>query len=285
MSIDSRITTKLVNIREAPEPFSSALTDDLPVNKPVRLLIHAPAWSMATVRSPTTVLGVTEDGWVVAFENEDGSVSVDKCSFSDTLFLELTSTLLWGRLKIEYASVGSSYAATVEFNTLGEELYRDAIRCILDSINQMSAPELEDSGNAAAIVAAWPPHFRNEVQRYGFGGQRLLAAVQWPAVSGGFRRELAPAGALLVTDRELLLMAEDKTSPSMKVDAPKFGGTITYFPLVRLADFHLGHQERFSILALEVHARHGGEKLEIIIPSGHEKSVRKVMEQATPATG
>src|SRR3981081_3035669 len=111
MSIDSRITTKLVNVNEAPEPFSNALKDDLPSEKPVRLLIHAPALSIAEVRSPTTVFGVIEDCWVVAFENEDGSVSVDKCAFTDTLFLELTSTLLWGRLKIHYASVGRSYAA------------------------------------------------------------------------------------------------------------------------------------------------------------------------------
>jgi hypothetical protein len=279
MSIDSRITTKLVNVHEAPEPFSHALTDDLPVEKPVRLLIHAPALSMAEVRSPTTVLGVIEDCWVVAFENEDGSVSVDKCSFTDTLFLELTSTLLWGRLKIDYASVGRSYAATVQFNTLGEELYRQAIGCILDGINQVSAPAVEECGEAAAVVEGWPPHFRNEVQRYRLGGQRLLAAVQWPAIIGGFRRELAPAGALLVTERELVLMAEDKAPYLMKAAAPKFGGTITYFPLVRLADFHLAHQERLSILALEVHSRHGGEMLEIIFPSGHEKSVRKAMEE------
>jgi hypothetical protein len=280
MKIDSRISTKLGSLDQAPEPFLRALSDELPAEKPIRSLIHAPAISTAEIRSPTTVLAVTEDNWLVASENEDGSISVDKCSLADTLFLELMSTLLWGRLKIDYASVGSSYAATVQFHTLGEELYREAIRCMLDGINRVTVPAAEESRDAAALVQTWPPHFRNEVQRYRSGGQRLLAAVQWPAIIAGFRRELAPAGALLVTECDLVLMTEDKAPSSMQAAAQKFGGTTTYFPLRRMVDYHVGHQERFSILALEVHARHGGEKLEIIFPSGHEKSVRKAMEQA-----
>ena len=84
-----------------------------------------------------------------------------------------------------------------------------------------------------------------------------------------------------MTKRELVLIAEDTASSSIKVAAPKSGGTITYFLLVRLVDFHVAHQERFSIFSFEVHARHGGEKLEIIFPSGHEKSVSKAMQQVS----
>ena len=221
---------------------------------------------MAGISSPTTVLVVTGDRWLVAAENEAGDVSVDKCSFTDTLFFELTSSLLWGRLKIHYASVGSAYAATVQFNTLGEGLYREAVRCMLDGVNPVSAPAVQGELDPTALVNAWPLPFRNEVERYPFGGQRLLAAVQWPAI---------------LPERELVLMSEDTGS---KAAAPRFGGTITYFPLARLADFHVSHQDRFNLLALEVNAKHGGEKLEIIFPSGHKESVRRAMEQAYAAS-
>jgi hypothetical protein len=41
----------------------------------------------------------------------------------------------------------------------------------------------------------------------------------------------------------------------------------------------VGHQQSFDVLALEVRAAHGEEKLEIIFPSDEEKAVRKAMEQ------
>ena len=123
--------------------------------------------------------------------------------------------------------------------------------------------------------------FRTEAERYRPKGQHLFAAIQWPAIFGGFQRELAPAGALLVTERELVLISEEKQSPRQhEGDVHQFGGIITYFPLARLADFHVGHHERFGVLALQVHAAHGGEKLEIIFPSDEEKAVSKAMEQA-----
>jgi hypothetical protein len=62
-------------------------------------------------------------------------------------------------------------------------------------------------------------------------------------------------------------------------DFQKFGGIITYFPLVRLLDFHVSHHGRFGVLALRVHAVHGGEKLEIIFPVDHEKAVSKALEE------
>jgi hypothetical protein len=47
---------------------------------------------------------------------------------------------------------------------------------------------------------------------------------------------------------------------------------------MRLADFKIGTQEYFSVLALDVHAAHGRETLEIIFPSGFESHVAKAME-------
>jgi len=110
--------------------------------------------------------------------------------------------------------------------------------------------------------------------------QRLLTAIQWPAIFGGFQRELAPAGALLASVRELVLISEEPRSPrQLTGDLHEFGGIITFFPRARLADFHVSHHERFGVLALQVHAAHGGEKLEIVFPSGDERSLSKAMEQ------
>ena len=50
--------------------------------------------------------------------------------------------------------------------------------------------------------------------------------------------------------------------------------------VLRLEDFYVGHQERFGVLELRVHARHGGEKLEITFPADRESAVSIAMQQA-----
>jgi hypothetical protein len=83
----------------------------------------------------------------------------------------------------------------------------------------------------------------------------------------------------LVTERGLVVISEEKHSPRrLSGDDHEFGGIITYFPLMRLADFKITTQEYFSVLALEVRAAHGGETLEILFPSGFESHVAKAME-------
>ena len=267
---------KLESISEAPAPFSEALRSYLSATDNIRLSLYAPPIGDETV--PATVLVVTDEGWLVASENQDGGISVEQCKFNDTLFLELTSIVLWGQLKIDFASTGTSYNAVMRFSTIEERLYREAIDLMLDGIDRTHAPESQKKRGAAEELKDWPSKFRNEASHYLPKGRRLLAATQWEAILGGFRRELAPAGALLVTARELVVIADEKTPD--QGDWAKFGGIITYFPLVRLADFHVGRQDRFGVLALQVIASHGGERLEILFPSDHERAVSKAMEQA-----
>jgi len=284
MEIDTRFPTKLGAISDAPEPLRSALVEILPAKEPMRLLVHAPAFSSVDEKSPATLLAVTSNGWFVAAEIENGGSTAEKSNFSDTLFLELTSALLFGQLKIYFAAVGTSYSATIKFDTVGEELYREAIDLLLAGIDPTLATAAEKDRNEALLFVTWPLKLRDEAKRYSPKGQRLLSALQWPAISDAFRRELAPAGALLITERELVLISEEKSSPrKLAGDLHEFGGIITFFPRVRLADFHVSHHERFAVLALQVHSAHGGEKLEFIFPSAEEKAVSKALERVLVA--
>ena len=299
MEIDTRFPTKLNTVSDAPEPLHSALKESLPSGQPVRLLVHAPAFTTGDEKSPATVLAVTNNGWLVASETEDGGVAVEKSDFSDTLFLELKSILLLGQLRISFAAVDTSYSVTIKFETVGDELYREAIDLMLAGIDPALIGAAQKDGGEVSMFEAWPMKVRNEAQRYWPRGQRFLAAIQWPAVFDGSQGELAPAGALLITERELVVIAEEKEfaaesgpgTPSAGEPKEIFGGIITFVPRIRLKDFHVSHQENLGILALQVHAVHGGEKLEVIFPPDDEIAVSKAMEQlllprasAKPAT-
>lgn len=116
---------------------------------------------------------------------------------------------------------GTSFSATANFNTVGEQYYREAIQLILNGIDGVDNIETETNREPTELFDDWPFKFRIEAERYWPRGQRLLGAVQWPAVVGGFRRELSVAGALLVTERELVVISEES------IRLANFRGTIT----------------------------------------------------------
>ena len=290
MDIDRNFPTKLHCIDDVPERFRGALNDRLSPSEHVQLLIYSPAFSTLEdldsestpvrpnrVLAPATLLAITEKGWLVATEEED-CIKVEESSFVDTLFLELTSILLSGELKIYFAAVGTYYGATIPFNTVGEEVYRDAIGLILNGIDQKQSTSYDRNGS---ILKTWPLKFRLEAERYRPKGQTLTTATRWTNLNGGFDHALCPSGALLVTERELVSISEQKAFPRQHSgDLHKFGGIITYFPLIRLSDFHISHHGQFDVLSLLIHAPHGSEKLEIAFPSDREKAVFKTMELA-----
>jgi hypothetical protein len=340
MEIDTRFPTRLDTVSDAPEPLRSALVKGFSPGEPIRLLVHAPAFPMGDEKSPATVLGVTNSGWLVASETEAGGATLEKSDFSDILFLELTSILLSGQLRISFAALDTSHSVTIKFETVEDEVYREAVDLMLAGIDPARTAVTQKVRSEASMFEAWPMKFRNEAKRYRDTEQRLLAAVHWPAIFDGFQRQLASAGALLITERELVLISAEKNSsaespqetpsaeepkemPPEQETAPllektqeitatetpsetavvpiiekadidatelqgelsEFGGNITFVPRVRLADFHVGHQERFGVLALHVHAANGGEKLDIIFPSEDEKAVSKAMEQVLLSPG
>ncbi len=293
MEIDTRFPTKLNTVSDAPEPLRSALAESLPSGEPVRLLVHAPAFATEEEKSPATVLAVTNNGWLVASETEGGSAAVEKSDFSDTLFLELKSILLSGQLRISFAAVDKSHFVMIKFETVEDQYYREAIDLILAGIDPALSGVAEKDRNEASMFEGWPMKVRSEAQRYWPRGQRFLAAIQWPAVFGGPQGELAPAGALLITERELVVISEEKEfAAESRAEAPSalepkeiFGGIVTFVPRVRLRDFHVSHQENFGVLALQVYATHGGEKLEVSFPPDNEKAVSKAMEQMLLSKG
>jgi hypothetical protein len=190
-----------------------------------------------------------------------------------------------------------------------DELYHEAIDLILAGVDPSTFTE--NGRNEASQFENWPMKFRNEARRYWPRGQRLLAALRWPPVYGESKREIAPAGALLVTGRELVLISDEVNSstetssdgtapetipvPSIEKadidpgelpgDVYEFGEIITFVPGVRLANFQVSQQDQFGVLALEVHAAHGREKLEILFPPDRQEAVSQAMEQVLPPSG
>ena len=282
MEIDTRFPTKLNSLSEAPEPFGGALVENLPSGEPARLVLYAPAFQTEDEKSPATLLAVTDTGWLVASAAE-GGVTQEKADFSNTLYIELTPVLLECRLRIFFAAEGTPRSAGIRFETVGEELYREAIDLILAGVDPALTGAAGQDRSAVSMPQDWPLKIRNEARRFWPGGQRLVEAIQWPAVSDESRRQLGPAGALLVTERELVVISDEQKSSEDTLAADEleesFAGIITFIPHVRLAEFQVSRQGQVSVLTLQVKAAHGGEKLEYALPVETETAVSRALDQ------
>jgi hypothetical protein len=90
---------------------------------------------------------------------------------------------------------------------------------------------------------------------------------------------------VVISEEKDSLVERPRKAPSAVEPKENFGGIITFVPGVRLAEFNVSHQEGFGVLALQVQTAHGGEKLEIIIPSDNEQAVSKAMKQMLLSRG
>src|ERR1700730_17704627 len=248
MKIDTRFPTKLDTVSDAPEPLRSELVKSLPSKEPVRLLVHAPAFPTGDEKSPATLLAVTNNGWLVASETEDGGAALVKSDFSNTLFFELTSILLLGQLIISFSEVGKAHSVTITFERVEDQFYHEAIDLMLAGIDPARTAVAEKDRNETSMFEAWPMKFRNEAQRYWPRGQRLVAGIKWP----GKQRPLAQ-GKKSSAERSRVASSGDEPketpstpvppkavnpteTPSVPGNVYEFAGVITFVPRVRLAD-------------------------------------------------
>jgi hypothetical protein len=271
------------SITELSSPYREALLERVSETEDVKHLLFSPAYSTANFQTLASVLCVTNRRWLIVLCEKDGTTTVAECLYDSTLLVELTLILLYGQLKIDFVRDGEAKSTVLHFNAVMQHLYADAIQYILDAIDGRENVEMSSGLSGNPIFDGWPLKFRNFSIIYTPKKSRLLDGVCWKEMRRGFGRELAPAAAVLVTDRHIVVIAEEKISRWFQFrHHAKYGAIITYFPLSRLADFHVEPHPRFCILELEGYEEHGGEKLEIMFPPDKREAVSRVMGKANP---
>jgi len=210
------------------------------------------------------------------------ALEVAQAGFTDTLSVELTVVLLYGKLKIGYAGKDRSGSSVCYFNTVMEGLYAKVIEQVLNSIDGVWPPSEERDKRIMQDLKDWPLKFRN----YGWfhlpPGSKLFNAVNWPTVFGRFGREFAAAGALFLTDRHLMVITEERSRSwfQKKDDRTRYGAIITYLPLSRISGFRIQERRRFRILELEAQAAHGAEKFQVLFSTDKQEEVTRLLRHS-----
>jgi hypothetical protein len=279
MVIDDRFATRMTSVEETPEPFRGALLERLSPHESIDLLTFNPSCTIHSIRSPATLLALTDRRWLLVSDDELDGLTVVECTYDDTLLVELTEILLFSQLRIAVAAGSTSQACVIEFDAVSGKLYREALRGILRRVERSVQTLPTGRPAAGPAIETLPILFRDAVPEVLVEGRRPIAAVQWPAAYGSYGQKLAPAAALMTTDRELVLISEHRTWMGWPRQA-KYGYVATYFPLVRLVRFGFRRQERIIALDLDLRANHGGETFHILFPREREQDVAHVLECA-----
>jgi hypothetical protein len=279
-----RFACKLKSVDEAPEPLRSTLIATVKPDEAMRLLLFGPAHKTFDKCSPATLLAVLDHEWVVVSGMEETPPSIARCDFADTLLVELTSILLFGKLRMDFAADGHAQEVTIHFNTVMERLYREAAEIVLNGMDGVSVIEPRASQELRAALESLPRKFCNAMLEFMPMGQRVLCVVHWPAVLGGrfklFRHELAPEAVLALTERELLLITEEKTWPWVRSGRlSKYGSVVTHFPLSRVDSFELNADDQIATIDVEIRAGRIGKTFKIDFPREQETAVSDFMER------
>jgi hypothetical protein len=279
-----RFASKLTTPDDAPEPHRTAFLNIVQADDVIRLLVFGPANKTLGQIAPATLLAVTDKGWILVSGTDEEFVTSIRCNFSDTLLLELTVVLLLGRLKIDFSSEGGQQSAVIAFNTVMLHFYQEAIWLLLDGMEGITASVPVEDKQAAAVVGSLPMKFQHAVLEFKPASQHVMRVMNWLAVFGGrllwFQQELSPEAMLVLTERELICISEEKAWSWLREGrVSKYGNIITYSPLARLASHCIQTNDRLMKLNLEIGTQRGGKTVTVEFPHEQKDKVESFMKQ------
>jgi len=279
--------SQLKTIEDAPEPFRRALREQLSSSDTVELLIYGPPYQSGVSRRPGALLAITDQRWLAVVADDEGEVaaSVFQSEYAETLLLEFTTILLYGCLKIDFAAEGKARSVRVFFNTVMDQLYQHAAQLLLDKMDGVASPSSAKTRKMPALLEPLPMKFQSAILRATPEGERLEEVVHCSVVLArkhfGFQRELAPEAALSLTDRELMLVADEASwSWLRRARQAKYGSIVTHCPLSRFAGFRVEHHDGIATLMLRTHVAQGGETFQVDFPPEKEREIVTLMEHA-----
>jgi hypothetical protein len=283
VSTSDRFSSTLKTLDEVPEPFKRIALQSLSPQHNIQLLVWGPASKTIRSESPATLLSVTDRGWLVVAGVQNANIAIACCDFANTLLIELTSILLYGRLKIVYVNENRNESISIEFNTVMQKPYQEAVQLLLEGINGVSSEFLVVDNQSKSMLNVLPFKFQNAVFEYKPRSQKILSVLHWSAIfseSRWIQHELNPQAVLVLTERELIFISEEKAwSWFQSRRANKYGQIVTYCHLSRLEGFELGKHRQMGSLDLEIRSLQSSEKLRINFPYEKVPDVAGFMER------
>lgn len=280
----NKFASKLESIEDAPESHRTAFLNVLQTDDAIHLLVFGPAHKTLGAISPATLFAVTDKGWIFVSGGDGEFVTSVRCNYADTLLLELTVVLLLGILKIDFKTENGTQCVSMAFNLVTLKLYQEAIRLLLDGVEGACLNPVGAEEQAKLSEDALPTKSQGNIYKLKPSLERVMDTVYWLSIFGRracwLQYELSPEIILVLTERELICVSEEKIwrgSPRGTVE--RSGHIITYFPLSRLETYRFEPASQPEKLKVEICTRHGGRTLAMEFPHEKQSEVESFMNQ------
>lgn len=255
--------TMVLDAAGVPAAFRPRLEGALERGETLERAVYSEAFQTGTFRFPASVVALTADRWLMAWQQEEeGDVTLEADRIEDLLSLELTIILLYGQLKVDSVKGGQYQASAVQFNTVAEHRYSELIQQALTRLVGSTGQGSFRRENEERLHD-YPLKFRNVALLYLPPGERILQSLYWGTVFSGFRRELVPATELILTERYLVVIAEEKVRGINWKKEPHYGQIIRYIPRRHVGKVGWETGSKSGYVLVEVQNAHGGETLEV----------------------
>lgn len=291
MAPAERFSFQLKDRNDIREPFHSALKKLLPpAGEPV-MMVFTPSIETSEGATAPSLLVVETERWHLVVEDEHHVTSVTTSSIDRTVLVEMTVVLLLGRLKFDFATKRDVRSVVIEFNTVMEHLYHAAADYVLGAMKGRAALAPVEHERDLELLHSVPLKFRNSILRFTPPSEHILALAYWPAIvvshRGLIESELSPESALVLCERELLIVSEEKLIPS---DRPahrfriglvnKHGSIAIHGLLSRLGEFRFGGIGTAVTLDLLFQVDPVIEILSLVMPADQKAPVVEILRRA-----
>jgi hypothetical protein len=173
----------------------------------------------------------------------------------DLIYVHLIVVLLYGRLELCGVAGGVLTRIVVEYNTVGQYLLQPGLLNLLHLACRLVVSEQPPDRNTLGLLGQLKEKsfkFRNGLANYALQpDEHLLACVYQPRILKPYlrvlKRLLAPAGILALTDRELILIEEGRSS------ATSYGWYFTFCPRTNITGIEA--KPNGTLMDLRVHLK------------------------------
>jgi hypothetical protein len=286
-----RFSFQLKDRDDIREPFRSALKKLLPAKSEPVMMVFTPSLETTEGVTSASVLVLEADRWHLLAETENQATTLTSSNIDRTVLVEMTVVLLLGRLKFDFATKRDVKSVVIEFNTVMEHLYHAAAEYLLGAMKSRPATEPVDRQPDLDLLHFVPLKFRNSILRFAPPGEHILSIAYWPAIvtekNGRIETELSPESALVLCERELLIVSEERIIPS---DRPahrfriglvnKHGSIAVHGLLSRLSEFRFGGLGNAVTLDLLFHVDPVMEILSLVMPADQKTGVVEILRKA-----
>jgi hypothetical protein len=241
---------------EVPEPFKAYFDRNVPAGAfPYAVL--TPSYTGFLSRTTEKLLCFC-DPWLHVLENRGGEYTCTTFAVDAISAVEAGTVLLKSWLTLTGRTAdGSDASVTLKFNTVGDYLFAPIVERIRGA---STAPPADLAAERRHFDHLAEDHFKfmNAAKRSLLPGEHVLASVMQPEMRADLvrlfgrtlHRTRAPAHILILTDRELILVAEEEQSYWSR--EPKYGSIRTTVPLAQVVDAVLVNAEEALQLRVQL---------------------------------